>query len=65
MSTPNGQKVQIALEELKELYGEKMTKWSWDHVDIMSNAQKEEWFLKGEQEREKRKNKSQAETKTK
>ena len=43
MSTPNGQKVQILLEELKELYG---TKWSYTLLSIMTNVQKEDWFLR-------------------
>jgi glutathione S-transferase len=43
MSTPNGQKAQIALEELKEAYA---TEFTWTHIDIGSNIQKEEWFLR-------------------
>ena len=43
MSTPNGQKVQILLEELKDLYG---TKWSYTLLHIMTNVQKEDWFLR-------------------
>ncbi|KAJ2960369.1 hypothetical protein NQ176_g11058 [Zarea fungicola] len=42
-STPNGQKVQIYLEELKELYGIEYTKTI---IDLSSNDQKKEWFLK-------------------
>ncbi|MCJ1395116.1 hypothetical protein MMC18_007997 [Xylographa bjoerkii] len=43
MSTPNGQKVQIMLEELAEKYG---TEWDTTFVNIMSNDQKKEWFLR-------------------
>jgi glutathione S-transferase len=43
MSTPNGQKVQIILEELKAAYG---TEWTTTLVDIMTNEQKKEWFLR-------------------
>lgn len=43
MSTPNGQKVQILLEELKLAYG---TEWTTTLVDIMTNDQKKEWFLR-------------------
>lgn len=43
MSTPNGQKVQILLEELKLAYG---TTWTTTLVDIMTNEQKKEWFLR-------------------
>jgi hypothetical protein len=43
MPTPNGVKIQAALEELKDAYG---TKFSWEYVDISSNVQKEDWFLK-------------------
>ncbi|GAA93751.1 uncharacterized protein L969DRAFT_15111 [Mixia osmundae IAM 14324] len=42
MSTPNGKKVQVGLEELKEAYG---TEFTWSHVNIMTNRQKEPWFL--------------------
>ncbi|KXG49274.1 uncharacterized protein PGRI_031440 [Penicillium griseofulvum] len=42
-STPNGQKVQIYLEELKELYGIEYTKTI---IDISTNEQKKDWFLK-------------------
>lgn len=37
MNTPNGQAVQIMLEELKEAYG---TEWSTTLINIMSNEQK-------------------------
>jgi len=42
-STPNGQKVQIFLEELKEKYG---TEFSVTVIDIRTNEQKKEWFLR-------------------
>jgi len=43
MSTPNGQPIQILLEELKDAYG---TEWTTTLIDIMTNEQKEEWFLR-------------------
>lgn len=43
MNTPNGQAVQILLEELKDAYG---TEWTTTLVDIMTNEQKKEWFLR-------------------
>jgi glutathione S-transferase len=43
MNTPNGQAVQILLEELKDTYG---TEWTTTLVDIMTNDQKKDWFLK-------------------
>jgi glutathione S-transferase len=43
MSTPNGQKVQILLEELSLAYG---TTWSTTLINIMTNEQKKEWFLR-------------------
>lgn len=42
-STPNGQKVQILLEELKDVYG---TKWTTSLINIMTNEQKKDWFLR-------------------
>jgi len=42
-STPNGQKVQIMLEELANVYG---TKWSTTLINIMTNEQKKDWFLR-------------------
>lgn len=42
-STPNGQKVQILLEELKLVYG---IDWTTSVIDIGTNIQKEEWFLR-------------------
>jgi hypothetical protein len=43
MSTPNGQAVQIYLEELKDVYG---IEWTTTLVDIMTNDQKKDWFLR-------------------
>ncbi|KAI1101465.1 glutathione S-transferase [Jackrogersella minutella] len=42
-STPNGQAVQILLEELAEAYG---TAWTTTLIDISTNEQKKEWFLR-------------------
>lgn len=42
-STPNGQAVQIMLEELGEAYG---TTWTTTVINIMTNEQKKEWFLR-------------------
>jgi len=42
-STPNGQKVQILLEELADLYE---TQWTTTLIDISTNVQKEDWFLR-------------------
>ena len=42
-STPNGQAVQILLEELKDAYG---TEWTTTLINIGTNVQKEEWFLR-------------------
>lgn len=42
-STPNGQKVQIMLEELADAYG---TTWSTTTIHIMTNEQKKDWFLR-------------------
>lgn len=41
--TPNGQKVQIFLEELKAVYD---INWTTTIIDIRANKQKEEWFLR-------------------
>jgi len=41
--TPNGYKVSILLEELKEAYGREYT---WQPINIMKNTQKEAWFTK-------------------
>jgi Glutathione S-transferase, N-terminal domain len=43
MSTPNGQKVQILLEELAQVYG---TTWTTTTINIGTNEQKKEWFLR-------------------
>ncbi|MCJ1352913.1 MAG: hypothetical protein MMC33_002897 [Icmadophila ericetorum] len=42
-STPNGQKVQIFLEELKDVYG---LDWETTVINIGTNEQKKEWFLR-------------------
>ncbi|KAL8986189.1 MAG: hypothetical protein Q9177_004229 [Variospora cf. flavescens] len=43
MNTPNGQKVQIMLEELKDIYG---TEWTMTKINILTNEQKKDWFLR-------------------
>jgi len=43
MSTPNGQKLQIMLEELADVYG---TKWDTTKINVLSNEQKKDWFLR-------------------
>ena len=42
-NTPNGQKTQIMLEELKELYG---TAFTTTLVNLKAGEQKTEWFLR-------------------
>ncbi|KAN0112260.1 glutathione S-transferase-like protein [Hyaloscypha variabilis] len=42
-STPNGQKVQIFLEELADVYG---TEWTTTLINISTNEQKKDWFLR-------------------
>lgn len=42
-NTPNGQAVQIFLEELKDAYG---TEWTTSVIDISTNIQKADWFLR-------------------
>ncbi|MCJ1447839.1 MAG: hypothetical protein MMC23_008351 [Stictis urceolatum] len=42
-NTPNGQKVQIMLEELADAYG---TTWDTTMINIMTNEQKKDWFLR-------------------
>jgi glutathione S-transferase len=42
-NTPNGQAVQILLEELKDAYG---TPWTTSVVDTATNVQKSDWFLR-------------------
>ena len=42
MNTPNGQAVQIMLEELADAYG---TQWTTTLINIMTNEQKKEWYV--------------------
>ncbi|MCJ1349631.1 hypothetical protein MMC31_007872 [Peltigera leucophlebia] len=42
-NTPNGKKVQIFLEELKDIYG---TEWTTTLINIATNEQKKDWFLR-------------------
>ncbi|ATZ57422.1 hypothetical protein BCIN_15g00060 [Botrytis cinerea B05.10] len=42
-NTPNGQKVQILLEELADAYG---TEWTTTLLDTSTNEQKKDWFLR-------------------
>ena len=42
-NTPNGQATQIMLEELGAKYG---TKWTTSVINISTNVQKSEWFLR-------------------
>ncbi|KAH0837511.1 hypothetical protein AYO21_05001 [Fonsecaea monophora] len=42
-NTPNGQATQIMLEELADSYG---TTWTTTLINIMTNEQKKEWFLR-------------------
>lgn len=42
-NTPNGQAVQIFLEELKDVYG---LEWTTSVIDISTNEQKKDWFLR-------------------
>lgn len=42
-NTPNGKKVQIFLEELKDVYG---TEWTTTLINIATNEQKKDWFLR-------------------
>lgn len=44
MNTPNGQKVQIMLEELADVY--KNVEWTTTLIDISTNDQKKDWFLR-------------------
>ncbi|KAL3255226.1 hypothetical protein ABHI18_008360 [Aspergillus niger] len=41
-STPNGKKVQILLEELKDIYG---LQWTTSLIDLDTDEQKQPWFL--------------------
>ena len=43
MNTPNGQATQVLLEELHAKYG---TEWTTTLVNIMTNEQKKDWFLR-------------------
>lgn len=43
MNTPNGQAVQIMLEELHDAYG---LEWTTTKINIMTNEQKKDWFLR-------------------
>ena len=43
MNTPNGQAVQIYMEELKDAYN---LSWTQSLIDISTNDQKKEWFLR-------------------
>ncbi|KAF2168931.1 hypothetical protein M409DRAFT_65275 [Zasmidium cellare ATCC 36951] len=42
-NTPNGQAVQIFLEELKDAYG---LEWTTTLINISTNVQKSDWFLR-------------------
>lgn len=42
-STPNGKKVQILLEELKDVYS---LEWTTSLIDIDTDEQKQPWFLR-------------------
>ncbi|KAJ1299660.1 hypothetical protein OPQ81_009112 [Rhizoctonia solani] len=42
-TSPNGYKVSILLEELKDAYG---LQYTFRNIDIRTNEQKEEWYLK-------------------
>lgn len=42
-NTPNGQATQILLEELADTYG---VEWGTTLINIMTNEQKKEWFLR-------------------
>ncbi|KAJ1299659.1 hypothetical protein OPQ81_009111 [Rhizoctonia solani] len=42
-ASPNGYKVSVLLEELKDSYG---LQYTFRNIDIRNNEQKEEWFLK-------------------
>lgn len=42
-NTPNGQATQIFLEELKDVYG---TEWTTTLINISTNVQKSDWFLR-------------------
>lgn len=44
LGTPNGYKASIALEELREAYGDKLPAVTYQTINIMKNTQKEPWF---------------------
>lgn len=44
LGTPNGYKASIALEELREAYGDKLPHITYQTINIMKNTQKEPWF---------------------
>lgn len=44
MGTPNGYKASIALEELREAYGDRLPKVTYQAINIMKNTQKQPWF---------------------
>lgn len=46
LGTPNGYKVSILLEELKEAYGDKAPRVTYQTIDISKGTQKEEWFTR-------------------
>lgn len=45
LGTPNGYKASIILEELKEAYGDKFPKITYQTINIMKNTQKEPWYV--------------------
>ncbi|ROV88524.1 hypothetical protein VSDG_09347, partial [Cytospora chrysosperma] len=44
MQTPNGFKASIVLEELKEAYGDRAPKVTYQAIDISTNTQKQKWY---------------------
>lgn len=46
LGTPNGYKVSILLEELREAYGDKAPRVTYQTIDISKGTQKEAWFTK-------------------
>jgi glutathione S-transferase len=44
MQTPNGFKASIVLEELKEAYGDRAPKVTYQAINIMTNTQKQKWY---------------------
>ena len=45
-NTPNGQATQILLEELADAYGADKVNWGTTLINISTNEQKKEWFLR-------------------